>query len=138
MTSYVIKAAITDRDAAAWTFTDAKTMYGGKAAQEGDKVYIFASETSGGAGLLARGVVVTAEPTPRLTGVERQTPRVSLTVQRTGTALRPLGRRELKGFADRDDGRPETELNFKLYRQATDKLVGISHAAAGFLESFFR
>ena len=35
------------------------------------------------------------------------------------------------------DGRPETELNFKFYRQATNKIVGISDAAAAFLEEFF-
>ena len=50
---------------------------------------------------------------------------------------RRLGRAELKPFADWDDGRPETELNFKLYRQATDKIVGLSDGAAAFLAGFF-
>jgi hypothetical protein len=68
-------------------------------------------------------------------GVERQTPRVSLSVRRTGAARRPLGRTELKPFDDWDDGRPETELNFKFYRQATDKIVGLSPEAAAFLEA---
>jgi hypothetical protein len=31
-----------------------------------------------------------------------------------------------------------TELNLKLYRQATNKIVGISDAAAAFLRGFFR
>jgi len=35
------------------------------------------------------------------------------------------------------DGRPETELNFKFYRQATNKIVGISEQAAAFLEGHF-
>jgi hypothetical protein len=48
-----------------------------------------------------------------------------------------LGRRELKSFTDWRDGRPETELNFKFYRQATNKIVGISDEAAAFLEGFF-
>jgi len=52
-------------------------------------------------------------------------------------AKRSLGRRELKRFADWDDGRPETELNFKFYRQATNKIIGISDEAAAFLEGFF-
>ena len=53
--------------------------------------------------------------------------------------LRPrrLGRSELKAFKDWDDGRPETELNFKLYRQATDKIVGLSKEASEFLSGFF-
>jgi hypothetical protein len=51
--------------------------------------------------------------------------------------LRSLGRRELKSFDRWDDGRPETELNFKFYRQATDKIVGVTNGAAAFLDSFF-
>lgn len=38
---------------------------------------------------------------------------------------------------DWNDGRPETELNFKFYRQATNKIVGISDEAAAFLRGFF-
>ena len=52
-------------------------------------------------------------------------------------ATRSLGRRELKPCSNWTDGRPETELNFKFYRQATDKIVGISDAAAAFLDGFF-
>jgi hypothetical protein len=35
------------------------------------------------------------------------------------------------------DRRSETELNFEFYRQATDKVVGLSDAAAAFLDGFF-
>jgi hypothetical protein len=62
---------------------------------------------------------------------------VSITVKRTALALRPLGRRELKAFTAWKDGRPETELNFKFYRQATDKIIGLSDEAAAFLDGFF-
>ena len=86
---------------------------------------------------MARGVVVSAEPVARRPDLERQTPRVGITVRRTALARRPLGRKELKPFADWDDGRPETELNYKFYRQATDKIVGISDEAAAFLAGFF-
>jgi hypothetical protein len=48
-----------------------------------------------------------------------------------------LGRSALKPFASWNDGRSETELNFKFYRQATNKIVAISDEAAAFLESFF-
>jgi hypothetical protein len=34
-------------------------------------------------------------------------------------------------------GEPATELNFKFYRQATNKIVGISDVAAAFLGGFF-
>ncbi|WP_207880150.1 contractile injection system protein, VgrG/Pvc8 family, partial [Pseudomonas sp. 32_A] len=49
-----------------------------------------------------------------------------------------LGRGELERFADWRDGRPQTELNFKRYRQATNKIVGISNEAAAFLDTFLR
>jgi hypothetical protein len=81
--------------------------------------------------------VTSAEPVARKRGVARQTPRVGVVIRRTALAKRPQGRSELKPFTDWDDGRPETELNFKFYRQATNKIVGISDAAAAFLDGFF-
>jgi hypothetical protein len=69
--------------------------------------------------------------------IARQTPRVSITIRRTALAKRRLGRSELRLFSDWNDGRPETELNFKFYRQATNKIVGISDEAAAFLRGFF-
>jgi hypothetical protein len=74
---------------------------------------------------------------PRAEAFTRQTPRVSIAIRRTALAKRRLGRSELKGFSDWNDGRPETELNFKFYRQATNKIVGISDEAAAFLRAFF-
>jgi len=53
-------------------------------------------------------------------------------------ATQPLGRSELKPCADWGDGRPGTELNFKFYRQATNKIVGISDEVRAFLEGFFQ
>ena len=136
-TTYAIKTAIADPGATSFEFSAQKTMYGGKWIAVGDVVYLFASENEGGAGLVARGTVTAAEPTPRRPGVERQTPRVSITVTRTALVRRRLGRAELKPFADWHDGRPQTELNFKFYRQATNKIVGLSAEAAAFLAGFF-
>jgi hypothetical protein len=62
---------------------------------------------------------------------------VSVTIRRTALAKRRLGRSELREFTDWDDGRPATELNFKFYRQATNKIAGISDKAAAFLNEFF-
>lgn len=135
--TFAIKAEIRDPQAAQFDFPAQKTMYGGRRIAAGDVIYLFASENEGGSGLVARGVVTAAEATPRKPGVERQTPRVGIRVECTALATRRLGRAELKPFADWDDGRPETELNFKFYRQATDKVVGLSNAAAAFLAGFF-
>lgn len=135
--AFAIKAEVRDPRAATFTFTGQKTMYGGKHIAEGDSIFIFASENEGGQGLVARGVVTSAAAVARKPGLARQTPRVTIAVSRTALARRPLGRRELKPFTDWDDGRPETELNFKFYRQATNKIVGLSDAAAAFLNGFF-
>lgn len=112
-------------------------MYGAKDIAAGETIYLFDSENEGGVGLVARGVVTSAQPTPRKRGVARQTARVSITVKRTALARRRFGRAELKPFSDWNDGRPETELNFKFYRQATNKIGGITPAAAALLERFF-
>ncbi|WP_315834341.1 hypothetical protein [Bradyrhizobium prioriisuperbiae] len=62
---------------------------------------------------------------------------MSVSIKRTALAKRPLGRADLKPLTDWGDGRPGTELNFKFYRQATNKIVGISDDAATFLGKFF-
>lgn len=135
--AFVIKAEVADERAKTFKFIAQKTMYGGKHIARGHAVFIFASEKEGGHGLLARGVVTSSLAVARQAGVARQTPRVTITVKRTALAKRPLGRDQLKRFADWDDGRPETELNFKFYRQATNKVGGISNQAAAYLERFF-
>src|SRR5213083_2875120 len=101
--TFAIKAKVTDLLAETFAFSAQKTMYGGKRVAKGDAIFVFASENEGGPGLIASGIV-----------------------RRTALAKRRLGRGELKLFFDWNDGRPETELNFKFYSQATNKLAGIS------------
>ena len=119
-----IKAGIADPRSETFAFSAQKTMYGGKHIAKGDTIFVFASENEGGPGLIA-------------SGVDRHTPRVSVTIRCTAPAKRSLGRRELKRYSNWNDGRPETELNFKFYRQATNKIVAISDEAAAFLRGFF-
>jgi hypothetical protein len=135
--AFVIKAEIRDPRAKTFAFTAHKTMYGGKHIAEGDTAFLFASENEGGQGLFARGVVTSAQAVAKKPGSARQTPRVSVTIRRTAPAKRPLGRSELKRFNNWKDGCPQTELNFKLYRQATNKIIGITDETAAFLGSFF-
>jgi len=135
--AFAIKAEVCDPRAKTFAFTAQKTMYGGKQIAEGDAVFVFASENEGGQGLVARGVVTSAEAIAKKRGIARQTPRLSVSIRRTALAKRQLGRSELKPFTDWNDGKPETELNFKFYRQATNKIVGISDEAAVFLGTFF-
>jgi hypothetical protein len=135
---FVIKVEVSDPVPRTFAFRAQKTMYGGKHVATGDTIFVFASENEGGSGLVAKGVVTSVDAVSRQRGIARQTPRVSVTIRRTALATRRLGRQELRTFDDWDDGRPETELNFKLYRQATNKIIGISDDAAAFLRGFFR
>ena len=133
---FAIKAEVANLRAETFAFPAQKTMYGGKRIASGDTIFIFASENEGGSGLAASGIVTSANALPKKRGIARQTP-VSITIRRTALAKRRLGRSELKPFSHWNDGRPETELNFKFYRQATNKIAGISDEAAGFLRGFF-
>jgi len=134
---FAIKAEVNDPRAETFAFNAQKTMYRGKHIAKGETIFVFASENEGGPGLIASGVVTSAKAIPKKRGIARQTQRVSITIRRTAPAKRHLGRSELKLFSDWKDGRPETELNFKFYRQATNKIVGISDEAAAFLCRFF-
>jgi hypothetical protein len=135
--AFVIKAEIGDPRAKTFAFSAQKTMYGGKHVAKGDTIFLFASENEGGQGLIARGIVTSVEAVARKQGIARQTPRVSVAIKRTASVKRPLGRSELKPLANWKDGKPGTELNFKFYRQATNKICGISDKAAAFLGTFF-
>jgi hypothetical protein len=135
--AFVIKAEVRNSKAKIFAFGAQKTMYGGKHIAKGDTAFIFASENEGGRGLIARGIVSSTEAIEKKSGIARQTPRMSIAINRTAPAKRPLGRSELKRFTNWKDGRPETELNFKFYRQATNKIAGISDATAAFLDQFF-
>ena len=134
---FAIKTGINNPQAALSTFVEQKTTYGGKHIGEGDPIFVFASENEGGAGLVAHVIVTSVEPKPVNRGINRQTPRVSITVKPTALAKHALGRNELKRIREWNDGRPEIELNFKFYRQATNKIVGISAEAVTFLGRFF-
>jgi hypothetical protein len=128
MASFVLKSAPRPDGGGRLEF-DEKTMWRGNNIRAGDAVFIFGAERDGGHGLYARGVVVAAA---RSVGI-----RVHVTVDIRDAATRRLGRAELRAFRDHPDGGPEAEIDHKLYRQATNKIAGISDVAARFLDGFF-
>ena len=65
---FAIKAEVRDPRAKTFTFSAQKTMYGGKHIAKGDTIFVFASENEGGPGLIASGVVTSAEALPRSPG----------------------------------------------------------------------
>ena len=93
--AFAIKAEIRETHARSFAFAGQKTMYGGKRIAEGDTIFLFASENEGGQGLIAQGVVTSVTPIARKPAIPRQAPCVSISVNRTGVAKRPLGRSEL-------------------------------------------
>jgi hypothetical protein len=135
--AFAVKTEVCDPGAKMFRFAAQKTMYGGKHIAVGDTIFVFASENEGGQGLIARGIVTSAEAIEKKPGIARQTPCVNVTIRRTALAKRSLGRTALKPFTDWNDGHPGTELNFKFYRQATNKIIRISDEAAAFLNQFF-
>jgi hypothetical protein len=127
--AFVVKAAVgTDKRAGSLSFTE-KTMYSGKEIRVDDEIFVFDSDHHGGQGLCARGVVTSVARGPGI--------RVSIKVKPVARAKRNLGRQELKPFRDLDDGRPQTEIARKLYRQATNKIARVSDKAAAFLQKHF-
>ena len=67
--AFAIKAEVADPLAKTFAFNAQKTMYGGKHIAAGDMVFVFASENEGGQGLVARGVVISAESIARKRGI---------------------------------------------------------------------
>jgi hypothetical protein len=61
---------------------------------------------------------------------------MSIAVKRLARAKHLFGREQLKAWRGVADGSPQAELDFKFYRQATNKIGGISEEAARFLGSF--
>ena len=126
---FAVKAApVSEPGANSYSFNE-KTMYRGKEIRIHDEIFVFASDHQGGRGLVAKGVVTSVDHGPGI--------RVSVTVRRTAVARRNLGRRELKPFCELDNQQPQTEIARKLYRQATNKIAGISDKAAEFLSTYF-
>lgn len=128
MANFAVKSAPARENAGLLEFEE-KTMWRGKAIRPGDHVFLFAAEHNGGHGLYARGVVAEAD--------RREGIRVWVKVRRTQAASRPLGRAELRAFRDLAEGGPGAEIDHKLYRQATNKIAGVSDAAASFLSAYF-
>lgn len=134
---FAIKADVRDLAATSYAFIAQKTMYGGKNIAVGDPIFIFASENDGGNGLFARGVVSQLEAVPRSAEARRETPRISIGIDRNGSAKRSFGRMDVRSFRGKISDDPEAEVDFKLYRQATNKVVGLTDQTGKFLNDLF-
>src|SRR6266404_3645517 len=71
---FAIKAEVSDPWAETLVFSAQKTMYGGKHIAKGHTIFVFASENEGGPGLIASGVITSAQAISKKRGIARQTP----------------------------------------------------------------
>jgi hypothetical protein len=69
---FAIKAEVSDSRAKAFAFSKQKTMYGGRSIAKGDLIFVFASENEGGPGLVASGIITSAEAIPKKLGITRK------------------------------------------------------------------
>ena len=135
---FAIKAEVSDPRAETFAFSAQKTMYGGKHIAKGDTIFRLRERER-------RRARSHRERRRHLGQSDRKETR-----DRPANAAREHhhqthrareaapGAERAQTFSDWNDGRPETELNFKFYRQATNKIVGISDKAAAFLRGFFQ
>ena len=128
MASFVVKAAPQPEGAEQLAF-DEKTMWRGRDCAWATRSSFSPPTIRRTMECIARGVV-----TEVTRGMGN---RISIRVRRTGTAKRTLGRDELRAFRELSDGGRRRRSTHKLYRQATNKIAGISDAAAAFLRGFF-
>ena len=134
---FAIKAAVSDVRAETYAFNARNTMYGGKHIARDDIIFVFASENEGGPRLIDSGVVTSAEAIAKKRG-DRPANAARQHHHQTRRAREAApGTERAQTFFRLERRRPETELNFKFYRQATNKIVGISDKAAAFLRGFF-
>ncbi len=132
--TFAIKAEVSDPWKETFAFSAQKTMYGGTHIAKHLRLRERERRRARSHREWRRHL---GQSDRKKSGIARQTPRVSITIRHTAFAKRRLGRSELKFFSDWNDGQPQTELNFKFYRQATNKIAGISDKAAAFLRRFF-
>jgi hypothetical protein len=66
---FAIKAEVSNPWAETFAFSAQKTMYGGKHIAKGDRIFVFASENEGGAGLVASSIVTSTKTIARNAGL---------------------------------------------------------------------
>ncbi len=126
--AYVAKISPIALPAGSVVQIEERTMYGGKAAVAGDRIYIWTSELQGGSGLTANGYIVSADASGGRTALEVQV--------ETGNAS-SFGIEEIAPYRDIEDGSAISGIAHKLYRHAHNKVCAISEPEADLLESHF-
>lgn len=133
--AFVIKEEVNEPRTKTFVFAAAATMYGGRHIAVGDTVYVFASESEGGQGLVARGVDGRGGDSKGA----RHCPSDAVRQRRDQThgARQAPARTKRPQALQGLEGRPApNRADFKSYRLATNKIGGISDEAAAFLDGF--
>ena len=94
----------------------------------GDRAFVWWSETQGGTGLAARGVVTEAF---------RKGPLWQAKIKVSSEAGRRFGKEDLRPLRDSKSHEPQATLARKLYRHSLDKVTNLDPVEERFLDSFF-
>lgn len=107
-----------------------EAKYGGAAVAAGDQIFLWSSETQGGAGLWAFGHVVQRNATGNRV-------RLEITVE-SSRPREPLGKDDLALYRDVVDDDPRSGLARKLYRHAHNKIAALTNDEIDFLLRRFK
>jgi hypothetical protein len=94
----------------------------------GDRVFLWWSETHGGSGLAARGVVV---------GAIRKSSDWEAKVAVSSEVTRSFSKEDLRPFRDAQSGEPQATLARRLYRHSLNKVTNVDVGEENFLDTFF-
>lgn len=106
-----------------------RPMYGGKDVDAGDSVFLWSSEQLGGRGLWARGIVLKASAA----GTKQH---IEVRIDQLITA-RNFGLDQIAPHRDSSAETPIAGLARKLYKQAHNKIAGVTNAEAHLLLQHF-
>ena len=106
-----------------------RAFYGGKNVRVGDTIYVWFSETKGGAGLAFVGKVEWRHSISSASSHYELT--ISILEAATGLTVK-----DLEPFRDLPTKQPIATLSAKLYRHSHDKITALSEEEAEYLRSF--
>lgn len=103
-------------------------MYNGDDVTEGNRIFIWTSETQAGAGLSAVGHV---------TRCEADGHRIVVDVQIEIDHARQFGLDQIAPYRDVEDGSALSGISKKLHRQSHNKIAALNEQEASLLEQYF-
>jgi len=127
--AYLIKTQPIDIGPDGFHLGRVRSMYGGDTAAVGDEVFLWFSETQGGAGLYGRGVIQILVREGGLSDIGMAASEI---------ATKPLANEILIAGMEGEPGSPLHSLTEKLYKNSHNKIVALSPEEAEYLAGHFQ